>query len=135
MNSIKVKVYYFLTQVDCASAKAFLIAASYLWGIFLFYPGNSFDIHTHRLMEKIASETVWASAFMSYAILGTLISQRFFSSKYITLIESIIGFLIWTTAAVCIFMSTSQAPAVAAPHIIGACMSWWILIRTGLKHV
>jgi hypothetical protein len=134
MGIIKKKLYYFLTNFNCDGIRSFLIISSYLWSILLFMPGYTFDKGTYNLMAFIASENVWAIAFLLYAILGTLNLEDLFDRKY-TIVESIIGFLIWSTTAVCIFMSTSQAPAAAAPHIVGAFMSWWVLIRAGLKNV
>lgn len=134
MGTIKKKVYYFLTNFNCDGIRSFLIISSYLWSVLLFMPGSTFDKETYYLMAKIADENIWATVFFVYAFVGTLNLEDLFERKYI-IFESIIGFLIWSTTAVCIYMSTSQAPAAAAPHIIGAFMSWWILIRAGLKNV
>jgi hypothetical protein len=134
MNTVKQKIYFLLTKFNCDGVRIFLIVSSYLWSVLLFMPGNTFDKETYYLMAKIADEHVWAIGFFVYALLGTLNLENLFDRKYI-IVESIIGFLIWSTTAVCLYMSTSQAPAAAAPHIIGAFMSWWILIRAGLKNV
>lgn len=134
MNKIKMKVVYFLLHLNCNSSRVFLTMSSYLWAFLLLLPGDTFDKQSYILMSKIAPEMFWAVAFLCYAIISTLNLNFIFDSKYLKLAEAIVGFLIWTTAAVGIYMSTAQAPAVAAPHIVGACMSWWILIRTGLKN-
>ena len=127
------KILYLLNQ-DYDDAHIFLVSSSYLWSIMLFLPGTTFDKQTYFLMSQLANEYVWGSAFLIYALAGSALLTFNSPNKYLTYFDAVFGFLLWSITAACVFFSTSQAPAAAAPHIVGSFISWWILIKTGTNN-
>lgn len=131
---IKNKIYYFFTFADCTFAKIFLAISSLLWALILFLPGNTFDWAPYSLMKEIASEFWWGVAHLIYGTLIIYTLTHANHSKIIGMIESVIGFLIWTTSAICMLIAVYPISAAISPHIVGALATWWVLIRTDLTN-
>lgn len=133
-ETLKARIYYFFTYAEFNSARVFLALSSALWAIMLFMPGLSFDRPTYKIMSEIANEYVWASAFLISSILTLYDVVRKDDNKYLCIFDATLSFLLWTVSAICMTISVFPVPAAIAPHIAGALVTWWVLIRTDFKY-
>ena len=120
---------YLFLHSDVEPLRFFIALSSLLWGFLLFWPGETFDRQTYALMGQMAPETAWAIAHLVHGVtaVGSIFSGA--KGRLVWVLDPILGCLLWTTSAVAMMASVFPVPAAIAPHIVGAAVSWWLLVR------
>lgn len=132
-DSVKQKVYNSLHCPNNPAGKKFLLASSLLWAILLFAPGDTFYQDAYYFMSILAKEETWGTLFLLYSVyLYFSISEK--TTKTIEVLGSTYGFFLWTATAMCVLFAPNAAPAIAAPHLVGTGITWWLLVKTGIKN-
>lgn len=123
------RLRYLFFRCDVEPLRFFIALSSLLWGILLFWPGETFDRQTYALMGTMAPEWGWALAHLLHGIAAvwSIVTGR--KNRAIWVLDPILGCLLWTTSAAAMLFAVFPVPAAIAPHIIGAAVSWWLLVR------
>lgn len=126
------RVKQVLLESDLDLTRFFLALAATLWGVLLFWPGDTFSRQTYSVMKSIASEWVWASAFL---IQGLLAFWSLFKSRNTTpffLLDALLGCVLWSSSCIAMLVSVYPLPAAISAEISAAFASWWALVRYSL---
>ena len=115
------------------AAKFMLFMAELIWALSLFWPGNTFDRPTYSIMSKIASENIWASAFLATGLmqLYLLLSQNYFTR----FAQCFAGWnaIFWTFIVIAMYNSVTPPPAAISGETSLAIAAAWIFVRSGYK--
>ena len=102
---------------------------SLLWGVMLLWSGNTFDMRGYTYMGRIASEEAWGIAHLLHGCTAIYSMLTGAKSRLIWLTDPILGCVLWTATAFCLVMAGPPANAAIAPDLVGALVSWWLLVR------
>jgi hypothetical protein len=102
---------------------------SLLWGVMLLMSGDTFSMRGYRYMAAAAPESAWGIAHLIHGITAIYSMLTGAKGKLIWLTDPILGCVLWTATAVCLVMAGPPANAAIAPDIVGAIVSWWLLVR------
>lgn len=126
------RVKQVLLESDLDSTRFFLALAATLWGVLLFWPDDTFSRQTYSVMKSIASEWVWASAFL---VQGLLAFWSLFKSRNTIpffLLDVLLGCVLWSSSCIAMLVSVYPPPAAISAEISAAFASWWVLVRYSL---
>lgn len=114
---------------DITPIRFFIACSSVLWGILLFWPGDTFSRPTYFIMAKFASENMWAGLFSLSGFIGLM--SIFYDVKHkISLIgEALLGVTLWSSSCIAMLLSVYPPPAAISAEVVAAISSWWILVR------
>lgn len=119
---------------DMIGVRFSLALGAILWGLMLFWPGETFDRPTYTLMSKFAPELAWASLFLvqgMYAMYDVLFPSE--KSRTAMILDAALGCVLWTLSCICMLFSVYPPPAAIAGEISLALASWWNLVRFNYK--
>lgn len=129
---IKNTIYQFLVEGNTVWMRLFLISTAFLTALIMVLP---FTFHPSRTILFLDPELVnitWFGFFIAYAILGTINLTKKATSKFILLVESIYGFVLFSVASVYSVIVYEFAVA-TAPLIMSTFLAWCILAMTVVK--
>lgn len=113
------------------SARFLLALAETLWFIALIWPGDTFGRPTYMVMSQMASEPVWAAAFLLTAIIQWSI---FFTGHYYNRYAATFALWnmgLWWFVSVSMYMSVYPPPAAISGELALAFGASWIYVRSG----
>lgn len=119
---------------DLSMAKLTLSMASILWGILLFWPGDTFgpSRHTYSLMAEWMSEHTWATLFILHGFISSWAVIWCRKDAWLVIGDCVLGGLLWTCSCslmMCAYLPNDPPPAAISAEIVLAILSWWFLIR------
>lgn len=129
---IKNTIYQFLVEGNTVWMRLFLISTAFLTALIMVLP---FTFHPSRIILFLDPELVnitWSGFFIAYAILGTINLTKKATDKFILLVESIYGFVLFSVASVYSVIVYEFAVA-TAPLIMSTFLAWCILAMTVVK--
>lgn len=118
-----------LLHGDTILLRLILAVSSVLWGIMLYWPGETFERSTYTLMGEWFSENTWASIFLFHGIVSLYIILKSPKWPVGVLLEGILGCFLWTSSCLMMLLSIYPPPAAISAEIVVAISSWWILAR------
>lgn len=139
-RNVRLRLLHIMWYSDLEATRLSLAFGSFLWAALLLWPGDLFTPTraTYTLMAQMASEEVWAAAFlvqgstMLYSLLWG------YKSRLTYIVDAMLGCALWTASTFACFlshyqsMSTYQPPAAMSYEVIAALASWWVLVRYSL---
>ena len=102
---------------------------SLLWAAMLFHPGDTFAIPGYAFMASVASEYAWGLAHLTHGVTAVYSMLTGAKGRLIWFADPILGCVLWTSTAVCLIASGPPLHAAIAPDVVGALVSWWLLVR------
>jgi hypothetical protein len=120
---------YLLFVSSTETMRVHIALGSLLWGILLLTPGDTFDRPTYTYMAMIGPELAWAVAHLVHggaSMLSVLTGRRGF---VVCVLDPVLGCVLWTSSAIAMLIAVYPLPAAIAPHLMGAAVSWWMLVR------
>lgn len=137
ISKIKKKLDDIIWRTDMTSVRLSIVLGSIFWAILLMWPGQLFTPSrtTYRLMSEIASENIWALAFLVHAscALTTLFTD--IRNKFLFFGDAIWGSILWTSATIACFASHWQygkeyaPPAAMSAELALMLAAWWWVIK------
>ncbi len=125
----KLRLLFLFWHESTSAARFSLALGAMLWGLMLFWPGETFGRPTYALMARFAPEEVWAALFCAqgaYAVYSLITDAR---GKFAFLFEGVLGCMLWTGSCISMLLSVYPPPAAIAGEIALAVASWWHLVR------
>ncbi len=114
------------------SARISVALGSFIWGVMLLYPGETFSRHVvYHIMSEMAQEWVWGAAFMLHSVMLFVNGVRN-TTQFCRLITNTLGAVLWVGVTMSIFVNPIPLPAIFAGHLALTVESLWILLRTPL---
>ncbi len=129
MSYVKSRLIYIIECSSLTTLRLNLAVASILWGLLLFWPGETFSRPTYSLMGKFASEHIWAALFLLQGLVALYSVIYRVKSKIMLMSDGILGCILWTGSCIAMLLSVYPPPAAISAEITAAITSWWILIR------
>lgn len=118
-----------LFDSDLIATRITLAMAEMLWGIMLFWPGETFSRPTYKIMAHIMTEEAWALLFLVTAALQlTIVLQETFHTafaKYFSAYNAVL----WNTVVIGMLLSVYPPPAAIAGEMALAFAATWIWLR------
>jgi hypothetical protein len=134
IDKFKQQAVFMFIKRNSTLMKCFLGILSIIWGIELFNVGESFPNQAHFYLTSIASAKVWGLGFILHGIGSISLAFKTVNTSVIRLVVPIVGFLLWTSTAVCSIVANSYPMgAPVTPSIMSAFLSWWLLIKIKVK--
>lgn len=129
------KIKNILLYNDLSTIRLFLAMSSIVWGILLFWQGDTFARPTYHVMGLIADELVWGGLFFIQGIVAlySLITEK--ETELVFFIDALLGCVLWTGSCIAMLMSVYPPPAAISAEITAAISSWWILVRYNGKYL
>lgn len=117
---------------DLYAVRALLGFAELVWAFALFWPGETFDRPTYRLMGLAAGETVWAWVFLATGLLQWAILFSGGHHGGPAALFAAWNSALWTFCVAAMYLSVYPPPAAISDELSLAAGAWWVFARTGL---
>lgn len=124
-----------LLTSEPSMARLILALSSFIWSMTLYAPGSTFSASKmYRFMEAVASEHIWAVAFLVHSVLALYTLLWTNKHRFINYADSIFGALLWTISSslmvVARFNGGDGLPAVLSANLVVGTFAWWMVART-----
>lgn len=123
----RLKRIIFLESMD--SLRVCLSVAALTWSALLYWPGDTFNRPTYDLMNYVAGELWWATAFLLQGVVMLLALLYDYRDRFVVLFDCVMGCVLWSACTVMMLLSVYPPPAAISAEIIMAFASWWVLVR------
>lgn len=133
-HSLKFRIYNYLTSGSVNNARIFLASSSFVWALMLLEPFNITDSFKLFFLLQNNLDDALAIFFIIYSTASTFIITTKCKNKILNLLESLVGFGLWTLASISVFYTHNAIPSISAPLFVGTVFSWWVLIRSSLRN-
>jgi hypothetical protein len=129
---MRANIHHLIYSSDLYATRAMLGFAELVWALALFWPGETFDRPTYKIMAQVASESTWAAAFLVTGLLqwGILLSGRYHDR--LVLVFACWNSALWTFSTIAMYLSVYPPPAAISGELAMAVGACWVLVRTGL---
>lgn len=125
--TFKQHIQTLLVSRDTRDAKVIMGLIAFLLGIVSLAKPDTLD----KTMLVALDSSVWSALFFTYS---SLIFSNIKHAKTDAYPETCLGFFIWSIVATSICITAKSITILSVPYIVLAVLSWWILIRVGIKN-
>ena len=99
----KLKRIIFLENLD--SIRLCLAAAALVWAGLLYWPGDTFNRPTYNLMNYVAGELWWATAFLLQGVVMLMALLYDYRDRFVLLFDCVMGCVLWSAGTVMTLLS------------------------------
>lgn len=118
-----------LFDTDLIATRLVLAFAELMWGIMLFWPGDTFGRPTYHVMAHVMNEEAWALVFLVSAVTQVaIVLLEDYNSRFARYFACWNG-LLWSYVVVSMLLSVYPPPAAVGGEIALALSACWIFLR------
>ena len=132
MSKAKYRAIELIYGSDLHATRFLLGVAELVWALALFWPGDTFGRPTYAVMAGVASEEVWATAFLLTSFIQFhILFHGSYHSRCATVFAGW-NAMLWIFCVLAMYMSVYPPPAAISGELAMAVGASWVFVRSGV---